>query len=181
MGGRKAGTNGLTGCASNTTARSLPRASQTLDAIHAFTYTSTGCRSDTMDDIGAKLRAGGVKPTRQRLEIARVLFSSVGHLSADRILALVNERRPATSKATVYNTLKLFLARGLIRAVIADPNKVFYDANTAPNHHFYDVRSGELIDIAANDVAVTGLPPLPEGCVAEGVDIVIRIRRDEAA
>jgi Fur family iron response transcriptional regulator len=132
-----------------------------------------------MDDIVAKLRAGGVKPTRQRLEIARVLFSSSGHLSADRILALVNETRPATSKATVCNTLKLFLARGLIRAVIADPNKVFYDANIAPHHHFYDVHTGELIDIAADNVTVTGLPPLPAGSVAEGVDIVIRIRRNE--
>ena len=130
-----------------------------------------------MDNIVAKLRAGGVKPTRQRLEIARVLFTCAGHLSADRILALVNERRPATSKATVYNTLKLFLAQGLIRAVIVDPNKVFYDANTAPHHHFYDVHTGELIDIGADSVAVTGLPPLPEGTVAEGVDIVIRIRR----
>ena len=130
-----------------------------------------------MDEIVAKLRAGGVMPTRQRLEIARVLFSSAGHLSADRIHALVNERRPATSKATVYNTLKLFLGRGLIRAVIADPNKVFYDANTTPHHHFYDVHTGELIDIAADSVAVTGLPPLPLGTVAEGVDIVVRIRR----
>lgn len=130
-----------------------------------------------MDDIVAKLRARGVKPTRQRLEIARVLFSQPGHLSADRILALVNERRPATSKATVYNTLKLFLARGLIRAVIADPNRVFYDPNTSAHHHFYDVATGELMDIAADHVAVTGLPPLPEGSVAEGVDIVVRIRR----
>ena len=131
-----------------------------------------------MDEIVAKLRAAGVKPTRQRLEIGRVLFSSAGHLSADRILALVNESRPATSKATVYNTLKLFLARGLIRAVIADPSKVFYDANTSPHHHFYDVHTGELIDIAADNVAVTGLPPLPAGSLAEGVDIVVRIRRN---
>ena len=130
-----------------------------------------------MDNIVAKLRASGVKPTRQRLDIARVLLTCAGHLSADRILALVNERRPATSKATVYNTLKLFLAQGLIRAVIADPNKVFYDANTSPHHHFYDAHTGELIDIAADSVAVTGLPPLPEGTVAECVDIVIRIRR----
>ena len=131
-----------------------------------------------MNDISAKLRAGGVKPTRQRVEIARVLFSAGGHLSADRILSLVNERRPATSKATVYNTLKLLLARGLIRAVIADPSKVFYDANTIPHHHFYDVGSGELIDIAADGVSVTGLPPLPDGSVAEGVDVVVRIRRE---
>jgi len=131
-----------------------------------------------MDDIVAKLCAGGVKPTRQRLEIARVLFASADHLSADRILALVNDKRPATSKATVYNTLKLFLARGLIRAVIVNPSKVFYDSNIAPHHHFYDVHAGKLIDIAADNVAVTGLPPLPAGSVAEGVDIVIRIRRE---
>jgi Fur family iron response transcriptional regulator len=130
----------------------------------------------TMDMIEARLRAGGVKPTRQRLEIARVLFSTPGHFSADRILALVNERRPATSKATVYNTLKLFLARGLVRAVFADPSKVFYDANIAAHHHFYDVSTGELTDIAAENVEVTGLPALPEGSVAEGVDIVVRLR-----
>lgn len=131
-------------------------------------------------DIGALLTRHGIHPTRQRVEIARVLFSSTGHLSADRVLALVNRRRPATSKATVYNTLKLFRDRGLIREVIANPNKVFYDRNTSAHHHFYDVDSGELTDIDARGVEISGLPPLPQGTVTEGVDIIVRIRSKAA-
>jgi Fur family iron response transcriptional regulator len=134
-----------------------------------------------MEDIEAMLRDAGVKLTRQRLEIARVLFSGPGHLSADKILSLVNAGRSTTSKATVYNTLKILLARGLIRAVIADPNKVFYDRNTSVHHHFYDVRTGELTDIDADSVAVIGLPPLPKGAITEGVDIVVRIRPTDSA
>ena len=129
-----------------------------------------------MNDISAKLRAGGVKPTRQRVEIARVLFSAGGHLSADRILSLVNERRPATSKATVYNTLNLFLGKKLIREVIVDPNKVFYDPNTEPHYHFYNSDTGELTDIEASRIEVSGLPQLPEGMVTDGVDIIVRVR-----
>jgi Fur family iron response transcriptional regulator len=134
-----------------------------------------------MEDIEAMLRDAGVKLTRQRLEIARVLFSGPGHLSADRILGLVNAGRSMTSKATVYNTLKILLARGLIRAVIADPNKVFYDRNTSVHHHFYNVRTGELTDIDADSVAVIGLPPLPKGTTNEGVDILVRIRPADSA
>jgi hypothetical protein len=74
------------------------------------------------------------------------------------------------SKATVYNTLKLFVERKLIREVIAGPGRVFYDPNTEPHHHFYDVDTGELTDIDARAIEVTGLPPLPPGAVAEGVD-----------
>jgi len=133
-------------------------------------------RTDILDEIRALLRGRGINPTRQRMEIARALFAGRGHLSADQIMAMVNESRPATSKATVYNTLNLFLARGLIREVIADPNKVFYDSNTAAHYHFYDVDSGELTDIAADGIEVTGLPALPQGVVAEGLDILVRVR-----
>lgn len=133
-------------------------------------------RFETQDEVAALLRRHGINPTRQRIEIARALFSSTGHLSADQVLALVNGRRPATSKATVYNTLNLLRDRGLVREVIANPNKVFYDPNTMPHYHFYDVDSGELTDIDARSVEVTGLPPLPEGTVTEGVDIIVRIR-----
>jgi Fur family iron response transcriptional regulator len=126
--------------------------------------------------VVAMLARHGVTPTRQRVEIARALFASPRHLSADQVLALVNERRPATSKATVYNTLNLFRDRGLIREVTANPNKVFYDRNVEPHYHFYDVDSGELIDIDARTVTIEGLPPLPEGTVAEGVDVIVRIR-----
>jgi Fur family iron response transcriptional regulator len=122
------------------------------------------------------LREHDVNPTRQRLEIAHALFARGEHLSADQVLAAVNDRHSETSKATVYNTLKLFLEKRLIREVIADPSKVFYDPNTEPHHHFYNVDTGELTDIDAAGVAVHGLPELPEGMVTEGVDIVVRIR-----
>jgi len=122
------------------------------------------------------LREHGISPTHQRLEIAHVLFSRCEHLSADRILALTNERFAETSKATVYNTLNLFRDRGLIREVIVDPKRVFYDPNTQPHHHLYNVDTGEITDIAADDLEISGMPALPPGMVTEGVDVIVRIR-----
>src|SRR5688572_17647503 len=130
----------------------------------------------TRDQLVDRLRRHDINPTHQRIEIAHALFSRGEHLSADQVLAIVNERHSETSKATVYNTLNLFLAKKLIREVIVDPNKVFYDPNIAPHHHLYNIDSGELTDIDAGTIEVTGLPPLPEGMVTEGVEIVVRVR-----
>ena len=130
----------------------------------------------TRDNLGDKLRAHGINPTHQRIEIALALFSRCEHLSADQVMAIVNQRHSETSKATVYNTLNLFLEKRLIREVIVDPNKVFYDPNTEPHYHVYDVQTGRLTDIDASDVRVTGLPALPAGMVTEGMDIIIRVR-----
>ena len=122
------------------------------------------------------LESGAVKPTRQRLAIARVLFARHQHLSADQVMLSANRDGAELSKATVYNTLKLFVEKRLIREVIVDPDKVFYDSNSGPHHHFYDIQTGEIIDIDAAEITVAGLPPLPEGKVAEGVDVIVRIR-----
>jgi Fur family transcriptional regulator, iron response regulator len=127
-------------------------------------------------NLADKLRAHGIKPTHQRIEIAHALFSRCEHLSADQIMAIVNERHSETSKATVYNTLNLFLEKKLIREVIVDPSKIFYDPNTSPHYHTYDVESGKLTDIDAADIRVSGLPSLPAGMVTEGMDIIIRVR-----
>jgi Fur family iron response transcriptional regulator len=130
----------------------------------------------TRDNLADKLRAHGINPTHQRIEIAYALFSRHEHLSAEQVMAIVNERHSETSKATVYNTLNLFLEKRLIREVIVDPNKVFYDPNTEPHYHMYDLQSGRLTDIDAADIEVTGLPELPPGVVTEGMDIIIRVR-----
>lgn len=127
-------------------------------------------------ELIALLRKHGIAPTHQRLEIANVLFSRGEHLAADQILALVNERHAETSKATVYNTLNLFRDCGLIREVIVDPRRVFYDPNTQPHHHLYNVDTGEITDIPADALEVSGMPELPPGMVTEGVDIVVRVR-----
>ena len=130
----------------------------------------------TRDNLAEVLRARGIMPTHQRIEIAHAIFSHGEHLSADRILALVNDRASETSKATVYNTLNLFLEKQLIREVIVDPSKVFYDPNTEPHHHFYNVDTGELTDIDARGIHVTGLPALPRGMATAWMDIIVRIR-----
>ena len=132
--------------------------------------------SYSRDNVAERLRRHDINPTHQRIEIAYALFSRGEHLSADQVLAIVNDRHSETSKATVYNTLKLFLEKKLIREVIVDPNRVFYDPNTEPHHHFYNVDTGELADIAANEIQVSGLPQLPEGMITDGIDIIVRVR-----
>jgi Fur family transcriptional regulator, iron response regulator len=128
--------------------------------------------------VAELLRSHGITPTHQRMQIASVLLAKPQHLSAEQILAAVNARYAATSKATVYNTLKLLVERKLAREVIVDPNKVFYDPNVQHHHHLYEAETGELIDIHADSIKVVGLPPLPEGSVAEGIDVIVRIRRN---
>lgn len=136
------------------------------------TFAGVSAKSDVID----LMRSHGITPTQQRVEIAQALFARPQHLSAEQVLALVNRERHVVSKATIYNTLGLFAAKGLVREIIIDPAKVFYDPTTRPHHHFYNVDSGELMDIDASSVALSSVPELPAGTVAEGVDVVIRIR-----
>ncbi|HKK14564.1 MAG TPA: Fur family transcriptional regulator [Gammaproteobacteria bacterium] len=132
------------------------------------------------DDVTELLRGRGIMPTQQRVNIAQVLFARDRHLSADQVLALANQDRHGVSKATVYNTLGLFARRGLVREVIVDPARVFYDPNTRPHHHFFNVDTGSLVDIDHDDLALEQLPELPAGTVAEGVDVIIRVRNADA-
>lgn len=133
-------------------------------------------RNYSNDEIIGLLRSHEINPTNQRIEIAHLLFSRCEHLSADDVFSLVNGESARVSKATVYNTLGLFAERGLIREVIADPSRVFYDPNTAPHHHFYDTTTGKLMDIPAEEVKIGALPALPEGMRMEGVEVIVRVR-----
>ena len=131
-------------------------------------------------DIGEQLREAGITPTQQRVQIAEILFAQPQHLSADQILAVVNSNGPIASKATIYNTLGLFARKGLVREVIVDPSKVFYDSNTSEHHHFYNLDSGQLTDIDAGEVMISNLPDLPANTQAAGVDIIFRIRQNDS-
>ena len=128
------------------------------------------------ESIVSMLRACEINPTHQRIEIAQVLFDQRRHLCADQILDLVNARHTETSKATVYNALKLFVEKRLVRQLVVDPDKIFYDPNTEPHHHFYNVVTGQLTDIPASGIRIDNLPALPENLVEDGIDIVIRTR-----
>ncbi len=132
----------------------------------------------TQAELLALLRDRGINPTSQRLEIARTLFSYGEHVSAEKVYERVNsaDAVPAKiSKATVYNTLGLLADKGLIRQVIADPTRIFYDPNTAPHHHIYDVDNHTLMDVDESEMGVHGMPALPEGTLLEGVDIIVRV------
>jgi Fur family iron response transcriptional regulator len=82
------------------------------------------------------------------------------------------------SKATVYNTMKVFAQKGLVREVTVDRNRVFYDSTTEPHHHFFNLDTGELTDIEPTAVEFLRLPELPEGTYQEGVEVIVRLRRD---
>ena len=128
------------------------------------------------DEVIGMLRAHGISPTHQRTEIACALFQRHQHLTAEQILAMVNTRHAEASKATIYNTLRLFAEKKLVRELVVDPARIVYDPNTIPHHHLYDVVSGELTDIPADDIRVLGLPALPPGVETEGVDLIVRTR-----
>ncbi len=132
--------------------------------------------SVTEQDITQLLREHGINPTQQRVEIAQIMLARPQHLSADQILGLANQERATVSKATVYNTLRLLVRQGLIHEVIVDPSKVFYDSNTGAHHHFYNVDTGALMDIKPDRLPLPTLPQLPEGTIAAGVEVIIRVR-----
>ena len=126
-------------------------------------------------DVVNLFRDAGITPTHQRIKIGEVLFSRTQHLSAEQVLAAVNQGSEEVSKATVYNTLGLFVKHGLVREVIVDPSKVFYDSNLSQHHHLYHSDSGVLEDIAAEQVEIAKLPNLPDDIEIEEVDVIIRV------
>jgi Fur family iron response transcriptional regulator len=126
--------------------------------------------------MAAHLRTFGIPVTLQRLEIARVLLARPVHMSADQVLSEVRARAPETSRATVYNTLKLFREKKLVKELIVDPDRVVFDSNTDPHYHLYDVTTGELTDVSADELQVVGVPQLPPDIELEEVDVIIRVR-----
>jgi Fur family iron response transcriptional regulator len=123
------------------------------------------------------LEQRGIRPTSQRMKVAEILLTSPRHLTAEQILATLRQSSGHVSKATVYNTLNLFVEQGLAREIHADPERCVYDSTMAPHHHFQNVDTGEMIDIRPEDLSFDRLPPLPPGTEIESVDVVIRVRR----
>ena len=132
--------------------------------------------NECQNSIQALLLRLNIKPTSQRHDIARVMLSKPQHLSAEQVLSLVNENSGCVSKATVYNTLNLFVEKGLIRQVIIDPAKVFYDSNTSYHYHFYNEDTGELSDFESKDTPLNPITSLPENTVQSGIDVIVRVK-----
>lgn len=127
-------------------------------------------------DIQSVFEKFRIMTTQQRLEVAEILLEKPQHLSADQIIDQLRRSGSAVSKATVYNTLNLFSERGLVREVMVDPVRKFYDSTTHPHHHFYNVDTGELSDIPDSLINFESLPELPTGTRRESVEVLIKVR-----
>ncbi len=127
-------------------------------------------------DVLSMLKSHGVLPTPQRMEVAELLLDRPQHLSADQIIDRLRDAGSRVSKATVYNTLKLFSEKALVKECNVDPSRKFYDSAIHSHHHFYHVDTGELSDIPADQVSIKSLPNLPKGTELENVEILIRVR-----
>jgi len=121
------------------------------------------------------LQQHDVTPTRQRIEIAGYLFQRPQHLSAENILEGVNAEGNRVSRATVYNTMGLFTEKGLVREVLIDRERIFYDTNRSEHHHVYDVDSGKLYDVMRSAIEIAAVPDLPEGAHIVNTDVILRV------
>ncbi len=123
-----------------------------------------------------RLRTAGLRPTRQRLALAKLLFEKGDrHLTAEMLHGETRNANVRVSLATVYNTLHQFTAAGLLREVVVDTARSYFDTNTGDHHHFFHVDTGQLEDVPSDKAVVSALPEPPDGKSIKRVDVVIRI------
>lgn len=127
-----------------------------------------------------RLRAVRLRPTRQRLALARLLFDSGDrHVTAEQLHGEAITRAIPVSLATVYNTLHQFTAAGLLREVVVESGRSYFDTNIDDHHHFFWEATGVLEDIPGQEVIVSGLPTPPAGTQIRRVEVIVRVRSDE--
>ena len=123
-----------------------------------------------------RLSACGIRPTAQRVRIASVLLSAPQHLSAEQILANLRADGARVSKATVYNTLNLFVEKRLLRELVLAEGRVVFDPKVEAHHHFIDETSGSIYDVPWDAVKVSNLGAL-RGMEVHEYQVVMRGKR----
>jgi Fur family transcriptional regulator, iron response regulator len=125
-----------------------------------------------------RLRAAGLRPTRQRVGLAQLLFNGpCRHLTAEDLFAEAAAAEISVSLATVYNTLHQFVEAGLLREVLAEPGRAYFDTDVSNHHHFFHADTGMLQDIPEDAVVIAALPAAPEGARIGRVEVVIRLEK----
>lgn len=128
--------------------------------------------------LTAVLRMAGLRPTRQRVALAELLFGGPHrHVSAEQLHGEAGEANVNVSLATIYNTLHQFHEAGLLREVAVDASRSYFDTDTSDHHHFYVEDEQRMIDIPASSVEFAVLPEAPKGMKVSHVDVVIRVRK----
>ena len=139
-------------------------------------------QSVTSDDIMELLRDAGLRPTRQRRSLAQQLFSGNDrHVTAEQLHSESLGQGVSVSLATVYNTLHQFTTAGLLRELVVDAGRSYFDTNISAHHHLYFEDSGKLLDVSGDNIAIGELPALPEGAEVSRIDIIIRVRNGTPA
>jgi len=125
-----------------------------------------------------RLRGAGLRPTRQRVQLASLLFKGTDrHVTAESLHEEVAGQGLKISLATVYNTLHQFTHAGLLRQVVVDAARGYFDTNTGDHQHFFLEEEGTLIDIPGEEIQVAGVPHPPAGMTVDRVDVVVRVKR----
>lgn len=129
-------------------------------------------------NVLSRLQEAGLRPTRQRLGLARLLFDGPDrHVTAEQLHAEAGGAGIKVSLATVYNTLHQFTRANLLREVVVDAGRSYFDTNTDTHHHFFFEDSGQLQDIPQDEVRLSALPQTPDGADIKSVDVIIRLDR----
>lgn len=125
-----------------------------------------------------RLKSAGLRPTRQRLALARLLYDRGDrHVTAEQLHQEAGASNVRLSLATVYNTLHHFTSLGMLREVVVEPGRSYFDTNIGDHHHFFDEDTGELADIPGDEVELTKLPAPPTGAKISRVDVIVRLKR----
>ncbi len=130
-------------------------------------------------DILKKLRSSRLRPTKQRVEIAKFLFEreKTFHFTVESLNKLLTKKSNSKiALATIYNTVHAFKAAGHLSEVEVRGNKTYFDTNVSNHHHFYDSETAELIDIDANDVIIQKIPKAPNGKKIKNVEVFINLK-----
>jgi Fur family transcriptional regulator, iron response regulator len=139
-------------------------------------YHSVMDLSQPLPAVIERLRAVGLRPTRQRLALTRLLFDKGDrHVTAEQLHGEVLAAAIPVSLATVYNTLHQFTEAGLLREVVVEPGRSYFDTNIYDHHHFFSESVGSLQDIPGDGVVVTGLPLPPAGNEILRVEVIVRL------
>ena len=143
-----------------------------------YNFIVIGCdsKSGTRRNSPEVLCSVGFSPTFHRVQIADLVFQRQQHVTAEEVCEQLNVGSRPVSRATVYNTLKILVDHGLLRQVTVGASRVFYDSNISPHHHFFDIDSGELKDIEADQFEIFGMPEPSPGKSVAGVDVVVRLK-----
>lgn len=124
-----------------------------------------------------KLKESGLRPTRQRIALARLLLDGgPRHVTAEELFQEARSAGIPVSLATVYNTLHQFNAAGLMTEVVAGSGQSYFDTNPTSHYHYFDKSTGEIIDVPENEILFSKLPEPPPGKVIDRIDVVVRIR-----